>query len=80
LYVVALSYTKLRDASRTAIIDKLLMNRRIGSKPPKAGHDRFGHICQPRRRVRVALMSSSCHVLAEEGQTGNTSLRDHGRD
>jgi hypothetical protein len=64
--VVALTNTKLRDASRTAIIDKLIMNRRIGSEPPKTGHDRFGHICQPSCRIGVSFVPSSCHVLAED--------------
>jgi hypothetical protein len=69
--VVALSNAELRDTRRTAIIDKLLMHGTIRGKPPKAGHDRFGHICQSCRRVGVSLTPSSCHVFAKDGQTGN---------
>jgi len=78
--VVALTNTKLRDARRTSISNKLLMHGTIRGEPPKAGHDRFGHICQPSCCIGVTLMSSSCHVLGEDRQTGNSSLRDHVRD
>jgi len=45
LYVVAFTNAELRDASRTAIIDKLLMNGTIRGEPSKTGHDRLRHIC-----------------------------------
>ena len=64
--VITGANTKLRDTRRPSISNKLLVNGTIRGEPPKAGHDRFGHICQPSCGIGVSLMSSSCHMFAED--------------
>jgi hypothetical protein len=44
-YIITGANTELRDTSRTAISNKLLMNRTIRGEPSETGHDRLRHIC-----------------------------------